>query len=86
MEMSTLRDAIREMPFKPFTIRLVDGRMFYVHHPDYLLVPPTKKQTLFFVAHDTESVSILDALMVASIEFGDKRITAQTNGTPGSPH
>src|SRR4051812_17636655 len=36
MTIEQLRAAHRAKPFRPFTVRIADGRSFLVHHPDFL--------------------------------------------------
>jgi hypothetical protein len=38
MDLNGLREAIRHQPFKPFAIRLADGRCLPVGHPEMLAV------------------------------------------------
>lgn len=85
MELAQLRDVLKAQLFKPFTMSLVDGRRYFVPHPEFLYVPPAKKHTMIFYNNDeTEAVSILDAIMVTSIEFGDTRLPKPPNGINGS--
>jgi hypothetical protein len=35
-----IRDAMHAQPFRPFDIKLVDGKHYTVKHPDYIAVPP----------------------------------------------
>jgi hypothetical protein len=35
-----IRQAKNSQPFRPFSLKLVDGTMYTVKHPDYISVPP----------------------------------------------
>jgi hypothetical protein len=50
-----IRQAIRSQPFRPFDLKLVDGTVYTVDHPDYLLVPPGRRP------HEVISYTPLDA-------------------------
>jgi hypothetical protein len=39
----SIREAKHAEPFRPFSIRLVDGTVYDVKHPDYISVPPTRR-------------------------------------------
>ena len=35
-----IRQAKNSQPFRPFSLKLVDGTLYTVKHPDFILVPP----------------------------------------------
>ena len=72
MTIDQLRKAARAEPFRPFTISLTDGRRFLVRHPELILIPREASRT-FVVAESGEDYSIIDLLLVTSIDFGDGR-------------
>ena len=37
-----LRRALKRQPFRPFRLRMVDGTIYTVPHPDWLSVPPAE--------------------------------------------
>jgi hypothetical protein len=45
MTVRQLRLLLKEQPFKPFTLRLTDGRSLEVSHPDFLLLPQGDRNT-----------------------------------------
>lgn len=85
MEMAQIKSTLRAQPFRPFTMRLVDGRRYFVPHPEFLYIPPALRQTVLFSDEEQQAVTILDALMIASIEFGDVRKGGSTNGNGAAP-
>jgi hypothetical protein len=66
MEAAAIRDAIRATPFRPFRLRLADGRALHVPHPDYISLAPNGRQ---LVVYSLESrMSILEPLLIVSLE------------------
>jgi len=65
-----LREVARAEPFRAFTISLADGRRFRVRHPEFIWIPPEASRT-FYIAGDGDSESIVDLLLVTSIDFGN---------------
>jgi hypothetical protein len=38
-----IRRAMRTQPFRGFSVRLVDGTVYSIHHPDWLSIPPVRR-------------------------------------------
>ncbi|MGE0481641.1 MAG: hypothetical protein AB7Q17_14340 [Phycisphaerae bacterium] len=72
MTIERLREAARATPFKPFSISLADGRTVLVPHPECIRVPPEAQRT-FVVVQGEESYSIIDLLLVTSLDFSNGR-------------
>ena len=72
MTIEQLRKAYRAEPFKPFTISLTDGRRFYVGHQEYLSIAPQAQRT-FVVASEGEEYSVVDLLLVTSLDYKNAR-------------
>jgi hypothetical protein len=70
MTIEQLREAHQNKPFRPFKISLADGRQFDVPHPEFLLTPPHASRT-FVVAKSPDVYSVIDLLLVTSIDFVD---------------
>ena len=70
MTIDKLREVARAAPFRPFTISLADGRRLFVPHPKFVWIPPKASRT-FYVAGKDEAESIVDLLLVTSIDFGN---------------
>ena len=68
MTVQQLRAAIQASPFRPFTIRMADGRSFDIHHPDFLLLTPGGRTA--FACRSEEEFSIVDVMLMTEIEFG----------------
>lgn len=69
MTIEQLRKAISPANFQPFTIRLADGQAFHVDHPEWVLIAPKAERT-FVVADKDGTYSVLDLLLVTTLEFG----------------
>ena len=72
MTIDRVREVARAVPFKAFILSLTDGRRFRVRHPECIMIPPEASRTVV-VAESGESYSIVDLLLVTSIDFGNAR-------------
>jgi hypothetical protein len=63
-----IREAMHRAPFLGFDIRLVDGRSYYVRHPDFLAVPPNARGRDMIVHDDAGRTHRIDLLLVVEIE------------------
>ena len=52
----SIRQAKNAQPFQPFSLRLVDGTVYEVKHPEYISIPPTPRprEAMYYVATDGE--------------------------------
>jgi hypothetical protein len=66
MELNALREALHKQPFRPFALRLADGRELFIPHPDFVAV---SKRQVIVVHPETESWSVLEPLLIVSLEF-----------------
>ena len=69
MDHRVIRDELRARPFRPFRLRLDDGRTFDVHHPDYLFVGPNGKHVIHYDSANDDAMTILDPRLITSIEY-----------------
>jgi len=67
MDTETNRNALHRQPFQSFTLRLVDGRGFYIPHPDFVAV---SRRAVAVISAQNESASILEPLLIISRETG----------------
>ena len=66
MTVEQLKNVQHAQPFRPFTIHLGDGRLFFVKHPDFVSRSPSGRTVI--VHSDDDSFNILDMLLVTEIE------------------
>ena len=58
----SIRFALRAQPFRPFDLKLVDGSVYNVKHPDYLSIPPVRRpREAIFLAPGTGGEDEYDA-------------------------
>ena len=79
MTIDRLRQVSRATPFKPFTLSLTDGRRFRVRSPEFIMITPEASRTVV-VAESGEDYSIVDLLLVTSIDFGKAQRRPSPNG------
>jgi hypothetical protein len=66
MTSEQLKATIRQQPFRPFAMRMVDGRSFTVSHPDWVMVSPTGRTAIVFEKDD--SYSVVDLMLMSELE------------------
>ena len=49
-----IRRALRIPPFRPFALKMVDGTVYTVQHPHWLIIPPVRRprEVWYFVITD----------------------------------
>ena len=78
MHVDTIREAARLQPFVPFFLRMNDGRVFYVPHPDYIAVA---RRVVIFINPATDAEIFLEPVLIASLEPA----TAPPQAMPEAP-
>jgi hypothetical protein len=78
MTIEQLRGVHQARPFRPFVIRLADGRALSVPHSEFLSHSPTGRTVIVY--HDDETLSIVDLLLVTEIEVLGSPSGAQGSG------
>jgi hypothetical protein len=58
-------------PFRPFTIRMVDGRFFPVAHPDFVALSPSGRTAIVF--QQDETYSVLELHFVSALQVANGR-------------
>lgn len=66
MTTEQFRATIRLQSFRPFIIRMADGRSFSVEHPDFVALSPTGRTVIVFQRDD--SYSVLDLLLMSELD------------------
>ena len=62
MASATIRNAMHNQPFRPFTIHLADGSAFTITHPDFIAVSQNGREAMFYDAEG--STHFIDILLV----------------------
>ncbi len=66
MTTEQFRSTLHLQPFRPFTIRMVDGRSFHVAHPDFAAQSPTGRTVIVF--QQDEGYSVVDLLLMTELD------------------
>ena len=82
MHIDAIRHAIRQGPFVPFLLRMNDGRVFNVPHPDYLAVA---RRFLIFVDPETDTPIWIEPVLIASLEFTGRPAPPPQDGAEANP-
>ena len=69
MTTEQLRATLHQQPFRPFTIRMVDGRAFEIVHADFIALSPTGRTVIVF--QRDENYSVLDLLLMSELQVGN---------------
>ena len=67
MTKDAIRDKLTAAPFRPFSVRLTDGRHFPVPSPDYAQLSPNGR-LLNVWTRNGNSQSLLDVALITEIE------------------
>ncbi len=65
MTAEQFRATLHLQPFRPFAIRMADGRSFQVSHPDFVAQSPSGRTVIVF--QPDESYSVLDLLLMTEL-------------------
>ena len=63
-----IRTFQRRQPFKPFEIVMVDGRVFPVRQPEFILVPPGRGAWIY-VTDERGHVEHLNVVVISSVRL-----------------
>ena len=69
MTTEQFKSALHHQPFRPFKIRMADGRLFDVPHPDFVALSHSGRTVVVFNADETHSV--LDLLLMTELQVSD---------------
>jgi virulence-associated protein VagC len=64
MDMNVIRRALHDVPFKPFTLKLADGRSESVPHPEFVALG----SRVVAIVRDDNSVTTIEPLLIVSLE------------------
>ena len=81
MTAEELKRHITATPFRPFFLRVPDGRDIPVRARDFILLSPSGRMAYVFQPDDSHDV--LDVLMITGVHFD---APAHANGQSQAPH
>jgi hypothetical protein len=67
MQRDAIREALHKQPFRPFTLRLADGRGLPVSHPDFVAI--LGRTAVVASPHLDESYAVVEPLLIVSVEY-----------------
>ena len=85
MNLAGIREAMSRQPFRPFELRLADGRAVLVRHPDFIATDSGNRQLVVFVQPE-DKMMIIEPLLIVSMDFPPPATAAASgsNGTSGA--
>lgn len=75
MTMESLDRAYRANPFRPFALRLADGRALPVPHPEFLAFNPRGRVAI--VMDERDGAEFVDLLLVVSLSFEGEKAASE---------
>jgi len=78
MDTNAIREAVLKRPFRPFILRMNDGRQFYIPHPEYVAV---SRRVVSVIDHVSEAAVYLEPILIASLQYEDGE--PSSNGEEG---
>ena len=83
MNIEVIREAVRQRPFKHFTLRMNDGREFFIPHPEFALVA---RRAIAVVKEPTGVITQLEPVLIASMEYEEQSTSGNSPaGGPSNP-
>jgi hypothetical protein len=67
MDINAIREALHRQPFRPFIMRLADGRALSVPHPDFVAV--AGRSVIVTSVLQNESYSVVESLLIVSLDY-----------------
>jgi hypothetical protein len=64
VDLNSIRNALKEQPFRPFDLCLADGRRVPVKHPEFVAM----NQRIVIVTDEESATKILEPLLIVSLE------------------
>ena len=64
MDLNSIRNAVREQPFRPFDLCLADGPRIPVKHPEFVAM----NQRIVIVTDEDSNTKIIEPLLIVSLE------------------
>lgn len=77
-----VRTAMRAQPFRPFHVKLADGRTFRIDHPEFIAISPNGHE---MVIYDDEGMSLIEMLMVVEVRMAKPPEPQEKPGTQTEP-
>jgi hypothetical protein len=69
MDLNTIRRALRDEPFQPFSLLLADGRTETIKHPEFVALG----SRIVAVVREDNSVTTIEPLLIVSLDKETQR-------------
>ena len=80
MTREAIHSTLHAQPFKPFSLRLADGTLVPVPHPDFVVLSQGGRTAI--VMSEGEKFSIVDLGLVITLELGSSPVSKDGESTP----
>ena len=84
MQVDRIQEIIRSQPFRPFTLRMVNGSSYLIKHPEFVALPQTLRQrNIVFFGEDGVHIidlALIQELVVAAEPTPPPAVTTTGNG------
>ena len=81
MDIAVIREVLMKQPFPPFVLKMNDGRLFDIRHPDWVLLH--SGHVTVFEDHGKRIIH-LEPILIASLELNEP-LQSATNGPIADP-
>lgn len=75
---SQVREVIQAQPFRPFIVRLADGRNYQIDHPELAMLGPGNMNILF-VCGD-EAIHLIDVPLIVELVIPTAMVNSEAEG------
>jgi hypothetical protein len=77
MTIGKIKELYDARPFRPFNIRLADGRKIPVRHREFVAISPSGRTMIVYQPDDSHD--IIDILLITSLEVRNGRHSSSRN-------
>jgi hypothetical protein len=67
-----VREALRTLPFRPFSVQIAGGKRVPIKHPDYAWLSPSGR-TLVVSTNDSDSMEMIDVFLITNLSFNGSK-------------
>jgi hypothetical protein len=68
MSIEGIKEALHQVPFRPFVLRMTSGKEYRVDHQDFVSASRSYRR-LYLSTADDDRVDVVDTLMIESLQL-----------------
>ena len=68
MSGTELEEMLKAQPFRPFALRLADGKLVPVRHPEFAFLSPKKRTLHVYQNSNDDEFDLIDVMLVTALE------------------